>query len=241
MRVSLSTCLCLLSATASATLPPLGNKDILYPTLQSAREAATLVNEAQPLVGVSSPYPYPPNNGPGFTPFSLPSLSPLPRDVTAGGRATKPSAISQSKQQPRGAEVALCHIDLYVPRWGVGRGYILFKRATRYRCSPDSVCNELGQTCMHRWDPDMTICDYVHVIAEQAEPGGIRSQQRAANNAYEFIFIETLPHPALYEDIDGVLETPFSPSFPLLVSLYIALKPTCIKSSSPHVGQYRVE
>ncbi|PWI65564.1 hypothetical protein PCL_06983 [Purpureocillium lilacinum] len=60
MRVSLSTCLCLLSATASATLPPLGNKDILYPTLQSAREAATLVNEAQPLVGVSSPYPYPP-------------------------------------------------------------------------------------------------------------------------------------------------------------------------------------
>lgn len=107
MKVSLSTCLCLLSATASATLPPLGNKDILYPTLQSAREAATLVNEAQPLVGVSSPYPYPPNNGPGFTPFSLPSLSPLPRDVTAGGRATKPSAISQSKQQPRGAEVAV--------------------------------------------------------------------------------------------------------------------------------------
>ena len=33
----------------------------------------------------------------------------------------------------------LCHLDLYVPRWGVGRGYILFKRATRYRCSPDSA------------------------------------------------------------------------------------------------------
>lgn len=27
---------------------------------------------------------------------------------------------------------------------------------------------------MHRWDPDMTICDYVHVIAEQAEPGCVQ-------------------------------------------------------------------
>lgn len=76
MKASLSTCLCLLSATASATLPPLGNKDILYPTLQSAREAATLVNEAQPLVGVSSPYPSPPTTALASLPFLFPPFLP---------------------------------------------------------------------------------------------------------------------------------------------------------------------